>query len=72
MEKATTSTTAKQTGHWAVQVSLGVGAFILAYFSASYAIDRGSALAYGLCFVLIVFGTREFILAVRDSMRKRK
>jgi hypothetical protein len=72
MEKATPSTTVKQRRHWAVQVGLGVGALILAYLSASFAIDRGSALAYALCFILLVFGTRELILAVRDSWRKRK
>lgn len=73
MEKtATTSTTTKQTRHWAAQVSLGVGAYVLAYMSASYAIDRGSVLAYILCFGLLVAGTRFLVLAVRDSWRKRK
>lgn len=72
MEKVPTSTTVKQTRHWAIQVSLGVGALILAYLSASFAIDRGSALAYALCFILLVFGVRELLLAVRDSWRKRK
>lgn len=61
-----------RTRHWAVQVGIGVLAYLLAYGAASYAIDRGSVLAYVLSFVLLVVGSRALVLAVRDSWRKRK
>jgi hypothetical protein len=66
MEKVT-PVTAKQTRHWAVRVSLGLLAYLLVYVCASLAIDRGSLLAYFGAFFFLVFGTRELLLAVRES-----
>jgi hypothetical protein len=72
MGKAVTPPTAKQTRHWAARVSIGLLAYLFVYVSASLAIDRGSLLAYMASFAFLVLGTRELLLAVRDSWARAR
>lgn len=62
----------REAWHWAVRAGLSLSAFLLAYGAFSYAVDRGSLLAYLVMIVLIVIGIRELLLTGRDTWRKRR
>ncbi len=61
-----------ETRHWAARAGMSLLAFVLAYVAFSYALDRGSLLAYLLMIVLIIIGIRELVLSVRDTWRKKR
>lgn len=51
----------------AVRVAYGLLGLVLAYVFASWAIDSGSLLDYAIAILLLVFGLREIIGALRKK-----